>query len=67
MEHHVILTESVPKVASIEPTNRSSESADIGTQNSQPHEYRNSVYACRKTKFEKYDRNMHVYRSVAQH
>ena len=41
MEHDAIFTENIPKVASIKPLERSFESADVGAQNCQPHEYRN--------------------------
>jgi hypothetical protein len=39
MEHDAISTESVPKLASIKPPDRSFESADLGAQNSQQHQY----------------------------
>jgi hypothetical protein len=39
MEHDAILTESVPKVASIGLIDSSFESADVGAQNGQPHGY----------------------------
>jgi hypothetical protein len=39
MEHDAISTERVPKIASIELTDSSFESADIGAQNCQPHGY----------------------------
>jgi hypothetical protein len=39
MKHDAIFTESVPKVASVEPTDRSFGSADAGAQNCQQHGY----------------------------
>jgi hypothetical protein len=65
MEHRVILTESVPKVASIELIKSSFESADVGARNSQRHWVSKSlVYAFPKTELEKYDTITHACRSL---
>ena len=67
MEHHAVLTESVPKVASIELIKSSFESPDVGEQNSQRHRVSTSLaYAFPETEFEKYDRNIQAYRSVGE-
>jgi hypothetical protein len=44
MEHDAIFTESVQKVASIDTTNRSFESADVSAQNTQSHAHWNLLY-----------------------
>ena len=59
MEHHAILTESIPKVASIELIKSAFESADVGEQNSQSHRISISLAnAFPKTELEKYDRKV---------